>query len=137
MTYRFNPEVWLTVRKPFIPEQWLQVPEPEQKQQPQPAKQKTETRKEHEVEVVLRRVEVFGIDLTCSYEDWLKMGFAFADGFGATGREYFHRVSRLNAGYDFTKCNKQFDECLKGRKTGISLRTFFAAAHDAGINVKI
>lgn len=136
MTYRFNPEVWLTVRKPFIPEQWLQVPEPKQPPSP-PAREKTTTRKEHEVEVVLRRVEAFGIDLTCSYDDWFKIGCAFTEGFSECGREYFHRVSRLNAGYDFTKCNKQFDECLKGRKTGITLRTFFAAAHDAGINVKI
>jgi hypothetical protein len=136
MNQRFDPEIWLTERKPFIPDQWLQQSEP-YKQQPQPAKNKTATRKEHEVEVVLRRIEAFGVDLTCSYDDWVNMGFAFADGFGEAGREYFHRLSQINAGYHFIKCNKQFDECLKGRKTGISLRTFFGAARDAGINIKL
>jgi hypothetical protein len=136
MNQQFDPEIWLTERKSFLPDQWLQQPD-QKKQQPQSAKNKTATRKEHEVEVVLRRVEAFGIDLTCSYDDWFKMGCAFTEGFGEAGREYFHQVSRLNAGYDYTKCNEQFDECLKGRKTGITLSTFFAAAHDAGINVKI
>jgi hypothetical protein len=98
---------------------------------------KTATRQQHEVEVVLRRIEAFGIDLTCTYEDWLKMGFALVDGFGEAGREYFHRVSSLNPGYQLAECDRQFTKCLQAKKTGITLRTFFAAANDAGINVKI
>ena len=132
---RFFPaDIWLVKRSRFDLEKWL--PQPETRKQLF-QKPKTETRLQHEVEVVLRRIENFNIDLTCSYEDWLKMGFAFADELGEEGREYFHRVSRFNHGYHPTECDRQFDKCLQGKKTGITIRTFFAAAKDAGINIKV
>jgi hypothetical protein len=132
---RFFPaDIWLVSRTRFDVEKWLPQPEPRQQTF---AKPKTETRLQHEVEVVLRRVEAFGIDLTCNYEDWLKLGFSLADGFSESGREYFHRISRFNAGYQVTECDRQFTKCLQGKRTGITIKTFFAAAKDAGINIKI
>ena len=133
---KFNPEIWLVERKPFNPGQWLKKPAIK-KQRNQFSRQKTTTGIQHEVEIVVCRIEAYQIDLTLNYEDWLKQGFAFASEFGEMGRGYFHRVSRFNAGYDFAKCNKQFDKCLKAGKSGISIKTFFAAAHDAGVNVKV
>ncbi len=131
---RFFPaDIWLVNRTRFDVEKWLPQPEP-RKQSQQP---KTETRLQHEVEVVLRRIENFNIDLTCSYADWLKMGFSFADGFGEYGREYFHRVSRFNGGYNATDCDRQFDKCLQAKRTGVTIRSFFSAAKDAGINIKV
>jgi len=134
MKSQFNPEIWLVERKPFNPEQWLT--QAEQKQHRNFAKPKTETGIQHEVEIVLRRVEAHRLDLTYTYQDWVKMGFAFVSEFGEIGRSYFHRVSFFNSGYDVAECNRQFDKCLKGHKTGITIKTFFAAAYDAGVNVK-
>ncbi len=132
---RFFPaHIWLVNRTHFDVEKWVPQPEPRKQSVQQ---QKTETRQQHEVEVILRRIENFNIDLTCSYEDWLKIGFAFADEFREEGREYFHRVSRFNHGYHPTECDRQFDKCLQGKKTGITIKTFFAAAKDAGINIKV
>lgn len=132
----FPSEVYTTRRQKFNPAQWLQEPAKTKTAAPVPIS-KTATRQQHEVEVVLRRIEAFGIDLTCNYEDWLKLGFALVDGFHEAGREYFHRVSRYNAGYNPTECDRQFTKCLQAKKTGITLRTFFAAAKDAGINIKV
>lgn len=132
----FPGEVYTTTRQRFEPEKWLQQTTTKKQAAPVPIN-KTATRQQHEVEVVLRRIEAFQIDLTCEYNDWVKLGFALADGFGECGREYFHRVSRFNAGYNATDCDTQFTKCLNGKRTGITLRTFFAAANDAGINVKI
>lgn len=134
MAAKFNPEDWLVIRKPFNPVQWLTEKEA-MKQTDTCNRAKAATTIEHEIEVVVRRIEAHQIDLTMNYEDWLKMGFAFSE-FGESGRGYFHRVSRFNGGYDYAECNRQFDKCLKGRKTGITIKSFFAAAHDAGINVK-
>jgi hypothetical protein len=132
----FPAEIYTMRRQKFNPELWLQEPAKTKAAAPVPIS-KTATRQQHEVEVVLRRIEAFAIDLTCNYEDWLKMGFALADGFSEAGREYFHRVSRFNSGYQVAECDRQFTKCLQAKKTGITLRTFFAAAMDAGINVKI
>ena len=132
----FPSEVYTTRRQKFNPALRLQETAKSKTAAPVPIS-KTATRQQHEVEVVLRRIEAFGIDLTCNYEDWLKLGFALVDGFGEAGREYFHRVSRFNAEYNAAECDQQFTKCLQAKKTGITLRTFFAAAMDAGINVKI
>jgi hypothetical protein len=135
MKLQFNPEIWLIDRKPFNPAQWLQQREPTKQAAPN-ATVKAATTIEHEIEVIVRRIESHQIDLTMNYEDWLKLGFAFTE-FGEAGRDYFNRISRFNGGYDFAECNRQFDKCLKGRKAGITIKSFFAAAHDAGVNVRV
>jgi hypothetical protein len=132
----FPAEVYTTMRQKFNPVQWLHEPEKTKTVAPVPIN-KTETRKQHEVEVVLRRIEAFQIDLTCEYDDWLRLGFALVNGFGEAGRDYFHRVSMFNPGYQATECDRQFTKCLQAKKTGITLHSFFAAAKDAGINIKV
>ena len=135
MRPEFNPEIWLTKRKKFNPGEWLH--------QPQPKKQFTATvpinsagKVQHDVEIVLRRIEAHRIDLTMNYEDWIKLGFAFASEFGEAGRGYYHRVSRFYIGYDLARTDRQFDKCAKAQKSGITIRTFFAAARDAGVNIR-
>jgi hypothetical protein len=133
---KFNPEIWLVKREPFNPAQWLYKPAIK-KQPGQFSRQKTTTCIQQEVEIVVRRIEAHQIDLTMGYEDWLKQGFALASEFGEMGRDYFQRISRFNGGYDMAKCNRQFDKCLNGRKSGITIKTFFAAAYNAGVNVRV
>ena len=132
----FNPEIWLVERRKFNPEQWLDQ-SAERKQFAPATMNKTATTLQHEVEVVLRRIEFHQIDLTCTYEDWLKMGFAFTAGFGEMGRNYFHRISRFNSNYNYSECDLQFTRCLNRKKLGITIKTFFAAAKEAGINLRV
>jgi len=61
-----------------------------------------------------------------SYQEWLKIGFAFVHQFGENGRSYFHRISELDNKYNYKKCNKQYDYCLK-HKSGnvVRISTFY------------
>ncbi|MCF6356998.1 MAG: PriCT-2 domain-containing protein [Draconibacterium sp.] len=137
MKEKFNPEIWLVNRQPFNPSDWLpEKPTTGTTRNRFPGK-KTTIGTEYEVEIVVRRVEASRIDLTMNYEDWLKIGFAFASEFGESGRSYFHRVSRFWSGYRVEDCNRQFDKCLKGKKSGTTIKTFFGAAYNAGINVVV
>lgn len=136
MKHEFNPEIWLVRRQKFNPVQWLQKPAVK-KQPGRFSRQKTTTGILHEVEVVVCRIESQQIDLTTNYDSWLKLGFSFASEFGETGRGFFHRISRFYSGYNIEDCNRQFDKCLKGKKTGTTIKTFFAAARDAGVNVVV
>ena len=133
---KFYPEIWLIKRQKFNPGDWLRQPA-QKKQAAYIPKQSSTIKIEHDIEVIIKRIEAHAIDLTMNYEDWLKLGFAFASEFGEMGRSYFHRLSRFYSGYDAAKCDRQFDKCLKGRKTGITIKTFFAAARDAGVNVAV
>ncbi len=132
----FPAEIYLAERKKFNPGKWLGMSAEKRQIKPVPISQ-TETRIQREVETVLRRIEAFQIDITCEYKDWLKMGFSIASEFDESGRDYFHRVSRFYHGYDPAKTDNQFDECLKREKRPGMIKAFFAAAHHAGINVKV
>ena len=92
---------------------------------------------QYEVDVLPGGIENLCIDLTTNYEDWLKPAFAFSDEFGRAGRDYFHRVSRFYCGYDPAECDRQLNKCLRSKRSGISIKSFFAAAKDAGVNIRV
>ena len=91
------------------------------------------TRKD--VEVVIRRIEQSHTDITAQYSDWRDIGFAFANAFGIEGRCIFHRVSCFYGGYSPAKCDAQYDACLKGTRSGITMNSFFHIAKKAGIDI--
>ena len=75
------------------------------------------------------------LDITNAYRDWLRLGFALADGLGEGGRQLFHDLSRLCRKYEETECDKQYTHCLNGRGSGITVKTFFQMAKDAGVEL--
>lgn len=89
-----------------------------------------------DVNVIIEKIEAGKIDLTSSYDDWLRIGFGFTHEFGEAGRSLFHRVSQFYPDYDFTRCDQQFDNCLKSNREGITIGTFFHLAKQAGIYAK-
>lgn len=76
------------------------------------------------------------IDITTPYEEWIKLGFALADGLGEDGRELFHQLSSMNAEYNYEECDKKYTSCMKGNGKGITIQTFFKMAKDAGVELK-
>lgn len=76
-----------------------------------------------------------GIDITVGYGNWLKLGFALSDGLGEEGRSIYHDLSRINADYNPADCDKQYDACLHSHGQGITIKTFFQMAKDAGIDL--
>ena len=89
----------------------------------------------NDVEAILQRIESSQTDITASYSDWRDLGFSFADEFGESGRDYFHRVSRFYPGYSYKDCDKQFDKCLKANGHGVTIKTFFHLSKYAGIEI--
>lgn len=137
MIMQFPGEIYLVERLKFNPGKWLNKPKAVVKNNITTPLDKSLTRIQYHVEVVLRRIENHNLDLTCNYQDWLVLGFALANEFGESGRNYFHRVSRFYSGYNFAACDRQFDRCLQGKKSGVTIKSFFAAAKEAGINVRV
>lgn len=87
------------------------------------------------VELLIKAIESEGIDLTQSYEDWLTIGFALADEFHESGRNYFHRVSQFHTEYSLSNCDDQFDKCLKSNKSGVTINSLFYLAKLGGIRI--
>jgi len=85
------------------------------------------------VEQAIEQLENTQTDITVDYDNWLKIGFAFAEQFGEAGRDYFHRVSKVNVKYENEACNKQYDNCLKSSGEGVTIKTFFHLLKEAGL----
>lgn len=136
MKFEFKPEMWPVERRKFNPEQWGEK-SINKRQNGTFYQSKSAANVEHDVEVVLQRIEESGIDLSMDYQDWLKLGFAFAHEFGEMGRGYFHRVSRFYSSYDYNSCDQQYNHCLKSNGSGVTIRSFFGMARDAGVDVRV
>ncbi len=74
---------------------------------------------------LVEQIEQKQIDITYNYEDWLNIGFGLAEKFDERGRELYHRISKVSPKYKSSDCDKQYDACLKGRRTGITINTLF------------
>jgi hypothetical protein len=114
------------------------IEKPEKQVQPVPvAKPKSTTGIANDIEVVVTRIESYRLDLTATYTGWLSIGFSLAAELGESGRGYFHRLSRFHPDYNYEACNAQFSKCLKRDKNGVSIRTFFFSAKQAGIDIRV
>src|SRR5690606_27534266 len=88
-----------------------------------------------EIESIIQQIETKQIDIATAYSDWRDIGFALADGFGESGRDYFHRISKFYPAYNSNECDTQYNNCLKANGQGITLKTFFFHAKQAGVNI--
>ena len=87
------------------------------------------------VEERISEIESRGLDIAPSYDEWVKLGFALASEFKEMGREYFHRLSKLHPDYEFNTTDKQYNNCLNSKGSGITLSTFFYLASKVGIEL--
>lgn len=91
---------------------------------------------EEDLNRVVCEIESLHIDIAPSYNDWVNLGFAIADGCGESGRTYFHRLSKLHHDYKYAKTDKQYTYCLQGKRQGITMATFFYMAEQVGVSLK-
>ncbi|MDQ1771015.1 hypothetical protein GQR60_11535 [Labilibaculum sp. A4] len=124
------------MKKVFNPHVWVEV-----KNQPRTIQSKPPTTAVvgdllTNVEQLTQMIESCSIDITQGYETWRNIGFSLSESLGETGRNYFHRISRLNPDYNREKCDKQYTNCLKCRGGGITLATLFWIAKTHGVLIK-
>ena len=122
--------------KIFNPKDWLDVP----KEQPKPTVSNKATTNvvavaNNDIESYISAIEQSGTDITGNYATWRDLGFALAEEYGESGRDYFHRISKNYAGYDSKECDEQFNKCLNAKGHGISIATFYHHAHQVGIKL--
>lgn len=91
---------------------------------------------EEDLNRVVCEIESLHIDIAPSYNDWVNLGFAIADGCGESGRTYYHRLSTLHHDYKYAKADKQYTYCLQGKRQGITIATFFYMAEQVGVSLK-
>ena len=83
------------------------------------------------VEKIIKILEETNMDITQSYEDWVKIGAALYEGFGDSGNGYFHRVSSFYPDYEFKATERKWANCRTMNK--IKLAAFFYVANSYGV----
>lgn len=86
---------------------------------------------EDKVQKVVEIIESNSIDITGSYDDWIKIGAAIYNSLGESGRPYFHRISKISSDYKYKECDSKYTNCSKMNK--ISLGTLFEFCKHYGI----
>ena len=87
------------------------------------------------IENLIQEITSRGINIADDYDQYLKIGFAFADEFGENGRNYFHSISQQSDKYDYDKADKQYSYITKSSSRGITIASFFHYVKDAGIPI--
>ena len=88
-----------------------------------------------DIEDVISLVEASAIDIAPTYDEWLTLGFALVDALGEDGRSCFHRISRFHHDYTSSATDKQYNACLASHGHGVTIRSFFHLAKNAGITL--
>lgn len=84
---------------------------------------------------LVRKVIERGVSITVGYENWRNVGFALVHSLGEGGRQAFHDLSSMDSCYVSRECDRQYNACLRSSGTGITSKTLFKLAGDAGIDL--
>lgn len=89
---------------------------------------------EQKVELCVRLIEERRVDITEGYANWVSVGASLAS-LGEKGREFFHRVSRLNSGYKYAQADRKFTNVL-ATMTRYGIGYFFEVCYRNGITFR-
>lgn len=87
------------------------------------------------IERLIDALERRHIDITHSYENWIKVGFALCTTFGEQGREYYHRIGRMYSRYTREETDKTYSQLLARNNGRTTLGSIVFLAKEAGIRI--
>ena len=76
-----------------------------------------------------------GANIAESYEDYLQLGFALADGLGCEGRDIFHQLCAQSSKYREQDCERKWQECLRKHDGRTSIASYYKMAQQAGVDL--
>ena len=83
------------------------------------------------VRELLRR----GANIADSYGDYLKLGFALANGLGNEGRELYHELCSMSPKYREHDCERKWQQCMSQNDGRTTIATFYQMAKQAGVDL--
>jgi hypothetical protein len=90
---------------------------------------------QQDVELLIKQLEERQMDITQDYNDWIKLGFAFANFSGEQGREWFHRVSQFYPTYTRVETDKKYTSLLQNECGRVTISSFFHLCKEAGVTL--
>ncbi|MBL7471380.1 BT4734/BF3469 family protein [Robertkochia sediminum] len=87
------------------------------------------------IQELTKKIENDGLDLTDSYDNWMRIGFALHTELGEEGREYFHRISQFHHDYNESSCENFYTELGLRNNGSITAGSLFHIAGEQGIKI--
>ena len=89
--------------------------------------------KENPLKELTEAIEKERIDITNTYENWIKVGYAISESMGENGRVYFHRISQFHPEYKKEATDKLYNRLSNRNNGSITMGTLFFLAKERGI----
>ncbi len=84
---------------------------------------------------VARELVRRGANIADSYGDYLKLGFALANGLGNQGRDLYHQLCSMSPKYREGDCERKWQQCMRQNDGRTTIATFYQMAKQAGIDL--
>lgn len=84
---------------------------------------------------VTRELMSRGANIADDYVDYLKLGFALANGLGSQGRELYHQLCSQSTKYRESDCELKWQACLRKTDGRTTIATFYNMAKQAGVDL--
>lgn len=84
---------------------------------------------------VARELVRRGANIADSYGDYLKLGFALANGLGSQGRDLYHQLCSMSPKYREGDCERKWQQCMRQNDGRTTIATFYQMAKQAGIDL--
>ena len=92
---------------------------------------KNKTNYENDIEKIVREIEHRRIDITNDYHDWMLVAMALAGTCGATGEQYFHRISQFHPKYDNAEAHRMYQSCVRNTHGAVGIGTIVYLIHNS------
>lgn len=76
-----------------------------------------------------------GANIAEDYNDYVRLGFALANGLGSDGRDLYHMLCAHSTKYRRKDCERKWQECLRQADGRTSIATFYHMARLAGVDI--
>lgn len=131
---KLNPQEWIISEKEKAAPVRVEVPKMRMKARPSSQGMHDELTK---AKIVCDELIKRGINIAESYEDYLKLGFALANGLGEDGHDIYHKLCSQSSKYREKDCEEKWQECLSKNDGRITIATFYNMAKKAEIDLSI
>lgn len=84
---------------------------------------------------VARELVRRGANIADSYGDYLKLGFALANGLGCQGRDLYHQLCSMSPKYREGDCERKWQQCMRQNDGRTTIATFYQMAKQAGVDL--
>lgn len=140
----YDPEVYVSRGEtgpllPFDPAAWAGRPAAASQPKRQPATASQSLRPTEELakaKAVAYALMRRGASIAESYGDYVKLGFALANGLGSEGRRLFHMLCSQSQKYREADCERKWQECMSRNDGRTTIATFYHMARLAGVDLR-